>query len=558
MPSEPGDDDRGRLTAAAAAWRAAPPWPVAIWLALLVGGLVARPPLAPVESRLLSAAWRTWVEAEGPFAFADQPPLPIWLIHLGWAVLGVSETWARLVAPLFALGALLLIAPLARLLWPERPDGAPLAAIVFAGSGVFAAYSSLSVLAWPLVCFALVGLVGIALAGSGRPAPGWALLGAGIGLGFLATASLAPLLLLVPVALLGPVWLERAPDGGWGAWYAGLSGAAALGAAIALAWLLPAAGGDVAAAGDIVLAPPGDPSGAAQPWYGAIVFAPLALYPWLLWQTLWLAGRWQFRRLGEGGSRFCLLAAAAGLAAALTLGEGQAQDLLLPLPALALLAARLLTAADSRPTDFHAVVPGLIALLVGLVFFLLNLVPVAHLDAVWREFIGDSGLPLWLGGISLVSGLTLLGGGYLLAQMTPRELTAGAVQLALMPALLATTLNLEFAVSLRRFFDLEPVARQIHALQQAGRPVGVYGAYGGEFDFPGRLERPLAVLADRGTAVLWAADNETGVVVSYFKGSVLRLPVRPLYLGTVGDSRAALWPAGAVQATDGAVLRPRF
>lgn len=545
------------MTAVAAAWRGAPPWPVAIWLALLVGGLVARPPLAPVESRLLSAAWRMWVEGGAPAAFADQPPLPIWLIHLGWAMFGVSETWARLVAPLFALGALLLIAPLARLLWPERPDGAPLAAVIFAGSGAFAAYSSLSVLAWPLVCFALVGLVGIALAGNGRRGPGWALFGSGIGLGFLAAGTAAPLL-LAPVALLAPVWLERPPDGGWGAWYAGLSGGAALGAAIALAWLVPASGGDFAVATDILLAPPGDPSGAARPWYGAIVFAPLALYPWLLWQTLWLAGRRQFRRLGEGGTRFCLLAAAAGLAAALTLGERQAQDLLLPLPALSLLAARLLTAADSRPTDFHAVVPGLIALLVGLVFFLLNLVPVAHLDAVWREFIGDSSLPVWLGGISLISGLTLLGGGYLLAQGTPRELTGGAVQLALMPALLATTLNLEFAASLRRFFDLEPVARQIQALQQAGRPVGVYGAYGGEFDLPGRLERPLAVFADRATAVLWAADNETGVVVSYFKGSVLRLPLRPLYLGTVGDSRAALWPAGAVQATDGAVLRSRF
>ncbi|HLB79180.1 MAG TPA: hypothetical protein VJJ77_01635, partial [Dongiaceae bacterium] len=83
------------MTAVAAAWRGAPPWPVAIWLALLVGGLVARPPLAPVESRLLSAAWRIWVEGGAPAAFADQPPLPIWLIHLGWAMFGVSETWAR-------------------------------------------------------------------------------------------------------------------------------------------------------------------------------------------------------------------------------------------------------------------------------------------------------------------------------------------------------------------------------------------------------------------------------------------------------------------------------
>src|SRR3546814_14417702 len=63
------------------------------------------------------------------------------------------------------------------------------------------------------------------------------------------------------------------------------------------------------------------------------------------------------------------------------------------------------------------------------------------------------------------------------------------------PVLLMSALNLEFWISLRDFFDLSPVAQQIHRLQEAGRPIAIYGAYGGEFGFAGRLEAPLARLA---------------------------------------------------------------
>jgi len=84
---------------------------------------------------------------------------------------------------------------------------------------------------------------------------------------------------------------------------------------------------------------------------------------------------------------------------------------------------------------------------------MLNIIPVAHLDAVWQRLF-ESDLPVWLGGISLASGITLLSGSYLLALLTPRPGLARLVQLALLPVLLALTVNLEFEISLRPFFDL--------------------------------------------------------------------------------------------------------
>jgi hypothetical protein len=295
-----------------------------------------------------------------------------------------------------------------------------------------------------------------------------------------------------------------------------------------------------------------------RPWYWGIAMAPLMLYPWLWWLTLWRAAGRQWRLFGEPAMRFCLVAAAIGLVA-LVLGSRNADSLLCALPPLALIAGRLLASHHGKPADFHALLPGMLALFVGLVFFLLNIVPVAHLDVVWRRLIDpDGSLPLWLGGISLVSGLALLGGGFILAQMTPRRMAPRVIQLALMTMLLITTLNLEFLASLGRFFDLRPVASQIKDLQNDGRAVAFYGAYHGDFDFVGRLEDPLPVLEDRRATALWLVTHPNGIIVTYFTGNLLHLPGRPIFLGLVGDGWAALWPAKTVLATDYAALDPRF
>ena len=98
-------------------------WPlylsVFLWLVIVAAGLALRPPLPIVETRYLSVAWEMW--SSGNFLvphlngapYSDKPPVLFWLIHLGWALFGVSEWWGRLVAPLFALGSLFAIVHLA-------------------------------------------------------------------------------------------------------------------------------------------------------------------------------------------------------------------------------------------------------------------------------------------------------------------------------------------------------------------------------------------------------------------------------------------------------------
>ncbi len=543
---------------------ALPPWPLAIWLVLTAGGLLARPPLAPADAQILSIAWEMRLDGAllprlNGLPLDGQPPLLFWLIRAAWSLFGVGEGAARLVAPLFALGALLLVGPLCRLLWPGRPQAATLAGVLLAGTGGFVAYSAMSLPALPVTFLALLGLYGLALVWRGAALAGWAIFGAALGLAFLAGGGAAAALLVVPALALPWIGSPPAPLRP-GRWALGLAAATIGALALALIWLVPALDHGALFLDLLQARPPRDSAFGVppRPVYWMIVALVLALYPWLLWKTLWHAadadrGAWR-----DPGMRLAGVAAATALAIAFAVNWREAEGLLPLMPPFAVIAARLLDEGGRQRHDFHALLPGMVALLIGLVCFLLNIVPVAHLDAVWREFISERGLPIWLGGVSLTTGLMLLGGSYLLAQATPAQLVSRTVQLALMPVLLVSALNLEFAISLRDFFDLAPVSREIHRLQQAGRPVAVYGSYGGELGFSGRLEAPLVTLNSPAQALIWAGEHPSGVVVSSFQGGVLRLPAQPLYLGVIADNWAALWPAEAVVETDGRVLHRRF
>jgi 4-amino-4-deoxy-L-arabinose transferase-like glycosyltransferase len=528
-------------------------WPLLFWIVLVAGAVATRPPLAPLETATLSVVWQAWVPGFVQPGVIDRPPLLVWIIHLLWSIFGISEPLARLVTPAFSLAALLGTERLARLLWPDRKPLAAAAAIVLVGTGGFAAYLGLTLAAIPPLFFFVLGLVGLARAWRGNPSRGWTLYGTALLFGCL-SGGWGFLIALLPPALLAPLWADRSPVR-WTRWYAWLVGSAAIALGLIFFWMW--AGGM-----DAVVALGREWTRAGGVWHRAsfwsLALLPFVLFPWFWWRTLWRSAPAALGRGAEPGIRFAAVAVAAGLAAALATGNGQADALLPVLPPLALLIARAV-ADEEQPREFHALLPGLLALFVGLIAFLFNIVPVAHLDAVWRTVIDeDSGAPIWLGGISLVPGLMLLGGGYFVAQITPRGTRAALIQLALLPALLVTSLNLEFIFSIRDFFDLRPIADRIHMLQNEGRPVAFFGPYKGQFDFAGRLQEPLTVLRRTQDALFWAAANPDGVVVSTFQGSVTRIPPHALYIGRAGDTLGALWPAPMVLETGGGVLAARF
>jgi hypothetical protein len=535
-------------------------WPLALWLAVTATTLAARPPMVGTDLATHAAAWWAWIGRQDvgylPNDGAEWPPLLFWSIRLCWSLFGVSETWARLVPSLFGLLSLWLIAALARTLWPgdrETPRHAP---IILAGSGGFIAFLAGTLFAWPLLASSILALLGLALAWRNRPARGWPIFAAALALGELSAGALA-FWMMFPIALAAPLALRMREADDLRRWYLGTLTATVIGLAAAGGLgraTLPWPDGEVAAS--LFLRVPTQLVEFDQPWVWYVAASTLLLFPWLWWTSLWWTIRRGRAQLATAELRLCLSAAALIFLVVLVIGR-QTPDLLPILAPAALVIARVWTTHAGKARDFHAAVPGLLALFVCLFFFMLNIIPVAHLDAVWQRLFA-SDLPVWLGGISFASGIMLLSGSYLLALLTPRASLARLVQLALLPVLLAITVNLEFAVALRPFFDLEPIALQIQALEKAGRPVAVFGRYDGEFDLGGRLTQPPEILRDIPSAIAWADANPRGAVVSFFRGGILHLPEQPLYLGHAEDFRAALWASTTVTTSNGAVLRPRF
>jgi len=531
---------------------------------LIFGALAWRPTTAPIELETLASAWhmhlqQTLVPLRNGYAASEIPPLLQWLILAGWRVFGVNEWWPRLVPALAGIATVLLIGRTALVLWPHRAATPIFARLLLTGVGAFAVAMTIvepQTLALPfiLASFHAQSALWMGRPGFFRILLGWMLSAAAAALAVMAGGwswALMPVVCAIGIWVLDDATRRERNGVLWLLGGAIISALALLPAFLWLrelgsSWMLPYFGNG--------WSDPATEASRGAAW--SLLLLPVALYPWICWKTLWRALRRHLREKVGVGFRLCLAFLAAAFLAGIVSGWQLVGLLSIVLP-LSLLGARLLATQEIKPKDFHAVVPGFFALFVGLIFFLMNIVPTAHLDAVWRQVFG-SPLPIWLGGIGLISGLSLLVIGYILAQLSPSHQLSRTLQVAILPTLLMTSLNLEFDGNLRPFFDLTPVASRIEQLQDAGLSVAVFSHYRGEFDFAGRLETAPQPLPTRVEAARWAAAHPAGVLVTYFDGSPLRLPALPMFRGVARDRWVAIWPASAIQGPDSPVLNSQF
>jgi len=327
-------------------------WWVALWGVLVAVALTLRPLLPIDETRYLSVAWEMWLRQDWlvPYLngspYPDKPPLLFWGILLGWRVFGVNEWWPRLFPPLAALLCVFLLVRLARRLSTDDLTGR---AVPLLSGLLWVTYSTLVLFDALLTACVLLALVGVADAASGKPGRGWLFYGMGVGLGLLAKGPVV-IVHVLPVALLAPWWTVSAPLRR-GRWYVGLVAAVALGAAIGLAWALPAGarGGPAyreailweQSAGRIAHA-----FAHRRPWWWYLPLLPLVLFPWALWPSLWRSFAELRRGPPQVPTRFALSCLVPGLII-FSLISGKQVHYLLPLmPAFAILAG---TAIATRP-----------------------------------------------------------------------------------------------------------------------------------------------------------------------------------------------------------------
>jgi len=501
--------------------------PALLW-AMLVGAALWARPLMPVdETRYLSVAWEMWQRGDwlvphlNGQPYSHKPPLLFWLIGLGWWLGGVSELWGRLVAPLFGLANLTLTLVLGRLLWPARTELHATAPWLLLGGLWWAAYTTLTMFDMLVTCFALVGLIGVAQAARGRSAAGWAVFAFGVAGGVLSKGPVI-LVFLLPPALLAPLWAVEARRR-WAAWYGGLAIGLLAGAALALAWALPAAQAGGPAYGDAILW--GQTGGRVvksfahrrAAWFYLAVL-PALLLPWLLWPPLWrgAVAAWRQRGQGSPGARFCAVSIVLPVLV-LSLVSGKQPQYLMPLLPLIALAMAAALAHDSGARRLDGWLPAVPALVAGAALTAAILWLRARPEAM------RPGLPQWLDDLSLGVGLALV-----VAAVMAGVLARGArapMAVAALSVAAVTILHLGARPAARPAFDLAPVAAELAQLEQAGRPLAIDSEYHGQFHFLGRLTRPIAVVPRAGLGG-WATANPQGAVIVLERVAPSGLPPR--------------------------------
>ena len=535
---------------------------VVLWAALVVAGLVLRPALPIDETRYLAVAWEMWnsgnylVPHLNGVPYHHKPPLLFWLITLGWRAFGVSETWGRLMVPLFALGCLLVGARLARSLFPNEPAAAGLTPLAMIGAFLFAVFTSFIYFDMLVTFFTLLGLLGVWRAAEGKSRRGWGLFAVALGFGVLSKGPVQ-LLNLAPAALLAPWWAPQRPAS-WKHWYGEFAFAVVIGAVIALAWAIPAAiGGGSKFAYMLFIGQTADRVVDAmwheRPWWWYVPVSFVLIFPWLWWPAFWrslfVRGVWR-----EPGVRFCA-AMIVPVFIAFSAISGKQPHYILPMIAvLMLLLARQVAAAaeagrflDDRLSRLLPLLP---VLAMGVALLLLATRP-ATLDFVVPDLadIPPLGLP------SALAGVAVLAIAVLIALDRPTSPTSRVAMLS--GACVAILVGLQIAVApeVHARFDVSAAAAVVAQAAAAGRPIANAADYPGQYEFAGRLTKPIDVI-DQGQAVAWATAHRNGLVITYPDQDPAKTSVEPpLFEHPYRGRYVAIWPAEAVIANSADIFK---
>ncbi len=529
-----------------------PAW-TGLWVVLMGVALATRPLLPVDETRYLAVAWEMWktgnllVPHLNGEPYSHKPPLLFWLINLGWAVFGVNEWWPRLVAPLFGLANLFLTAGLARRLWPEETGCARAAPLILVGGLFWALFTTLTMFDMIVALCTLLGLGGVLRAWRTGAWTGFAVLGVAIGLGVLAKGP-AVLVHVLPVALLAPLWGRRLSPGpwpdAWGRWYGGVLAAVASGAAMGLAWVFPAAQAGGEAYGNAILWEQTAGRMVAsfahgQPWWWYLPWLPIMVLPWAAWPALWRGMSEPRPALDDGGVRFCLCWFLPALAGFSLISGKQLHYLLPELPALALLIAFVTGQPRQGPEAprFDQAVPGFLFAALGLGVLAVPMVaPPDRLAALGYEAAWG-----W--------GAVLAAAGLAVAVARPAAIPRLAA-LAGLGGAAVVAFHLMAQPTLSGAFDLTPTAARLAEWERRGVPLAHFGKYHGQFQFLGRLEKPLAVIGLLHPDVkTWLENNPNGKVISYHR--VLPEAARPLFKQPFRRGLVVIWDAATMIAHPG-------
>ncbi len=521
------------------------PW-LPLWTAVALIAIFSHGPMPLYSTRTLAVAWEMYTHGHwlvphiNGQPYSEKVPLLFWMIHAGWFVFGVNDVWPRILEVIFGGTELVLLATMARRLFPNRPwvaKGAPWIALALGYAFLFGLQIMYEVLLSVWVLAALLCLTPKAH----REEPRWWLFGLCVGAGLMTKGPVMFLHVAFPF-LLGPLWSDWANQNRRQWYVRGVLGLL-LGGAILLAWALPAgfAGGEAyrnrlfftQTAGRVV-----DAFDHARPFWWYVPMIPALLFPFSGWPRAWVA-LIMLRRPLDPGIRFALCWLVPILLA-FSLISGK--QLYYPLPEFAgaalLVAGAVAVLRERHPTLGTTPWLGTWPLGIGGIAFAVLLFVLPNLvasDALHGEYVDSfSHYSRFFSIVFLLLGLLLLLRGR--GEMR-RLAVAGLIGVL--------ALNTLFTLTMWQNFDLRPAAHLLQAADADGRAIGMIGTYEGQFHFEGRLTRPIEYLTQGESVDTFAREHPDGLIITRVEGNRLQpSDLRyPLLVQPFRSSWIVIWPA---------------
>jgi len=446
------------------------------------------------ETRYVSVAWEMWTRESflvpllNGMPYSHKPPLLFWLIDLSWYLFGVNEIGIRIIPMLFSLFNIFLVYKISLNLDPKKTKTAAYASILLTATLIWQIWSFAIMFDMLETFWALTGIYGILLAVKENGLRGWFLISISIAGGLL-TKGPVILVHILPPLLFTFLWNDKLPASQT-TWYAKTLLSLVTGIAIALLWVIPASieGGE-AYRNAILWGQTSNRiiSSFAHKrsflWYVPVLV--LLFFPWIFFKLFWPT-RSAIQTIiktikTDRTTKFCLVWFISSLLIFSLISGKQIHYLLPSLPAMILLLAHniefVFDSKNNLPFKFIGVGTAYIALAA-----ICLLLPFVKID--WNAHFFTL---VFISPVLLSLGLFFLFYKF-------RSVSAAIKSIALSTTILIFCVLL---ISHQRFFgryDIKHLSEIIKEKMDQGVTVANVGTYFGQYQFLGRLNKPVIEL----------------------------------------------------------------
>ena len=477
------------------------------------------------ETRYIAIAWEMWqgnhwlMPVINGDLYADKPPLLFWLVHAGWYVFGVNEWWPRSLPFIFALMNIFFTRHIACRLWPGNAGLYKTLPLVFMSLPVWFIYATPFMFDMVQTFFVLTAVLGLSLYRH-RHMTGFIMFGIATGLGMLLKGPVI-LAYTLPLALTIPFWHERyLPDNKFfltsgiitgliisfiifGLWLVQVIHTLGL-EQVRMTFLHQTA--------DRM----SDVSSHARPFWWYLPFLPVIFFPWAYRTTFWSSLLTRGKKTEWKQWLFLLLWIVPSFLFLSVIATKKLHYLLPLLPPLVIGISGLLTGRDQPVHSSDNRPAGYLFVVCGLGFYLYRTFSM-HTDNQWFDQ------------ISLMLPLTAVAVGLLIICTGARDQYHAIKIMALGTLVFLYSAYTTLLMAPRPFARIDEVSHMLASLQKNGVPVGHLGSHREQFEFPGRLIKPLDDIDAIGLDN-WAKLHPDGYIITQLNESEMPGGLQPVYL----------------------------